>query len=238
MAAALLLFFSVSRLYSAPPTERSARARVLILGGGASHDFSKMYGELDAADLRHDGFSVKYTESLQDLPDQLRSADVLIQASNQTAPDAATRSAIPQFLARGGGLVAVHAGVWYNWSDWPDYNRLLIGGGTREHDKLGPFVVTVTHPENPVMAGVPAQFSVEDELYHQTIDPAGAPVEVLATAHSTITGESYPSVWVVKGQPGRIVGIALGHDERTHQNPTYRKIIENAVRWSGSWSPR
>ena len=47
----------------------------------------------------------------------------------------------------------------YGWKDWPDYNRTLVGGGARSHDKYGEFEVTVKVPDHPVMADAsPRQF--------------------------------------------------------------------------------
>lgn len=211
-----------------------SQVHVLIIGGGTSHNFEQNYKETDATTLTRSGVSVQYTDSFRDLPAQLARATTVIQASNGTAPEAGTRRVLMDFVARGGGLVAVHAGAWYNWADWPEYNRLLIGGGTRDHDKPGRFEVTVIAPNNPVMAGVPAHFEIEDELYHQELAPDGPPTEVLATAYSAATRKSYPSVWIVKGQSGRIVCIALGHDERAHQAPAYQTILKNAVEWTAN----
>ncbi len=209
-----------------------AQPRVLILGGGSSHDFATSFGKTDIDTLRQAGDSVEYTESFAGLSARLGQVDTVVQASNQAMPDAETRRALMEFVARGGGLVVVHAGTWFNWPEWPEYNRVLVGGGTREHDRLGRFAVTVVAPGNPVMAGVPGRFEVEDELYHQEM-AAGASAEVLATAHSELTGKTYPSVWAVAGQKGRILCITLGHDERVHTLPAYRMLLRNAVEWTG-----
>ena len=211
--------------------------RVLIVGGGSSHDFATSFGRTDVATLRAAGDAVAYTESFAGLSARLRRVDTVVQASNQAVPDAETRRALMEFVARGGGLVIVHAGTWYNWPEWPEYNRVLVGGGTRDHDQLGRFEVTVVEPRSPVMAGVRETFAVDDELYHQEMAP-GASTEVLATAHSEMTGETYPSVWVVTGQKGRIVCMTLGHDERVHEAPAYKAMLRNAVAWTAVAPPR
>jgi type 1 glutamine amidotransferase len=38
-------------------------------------------------------------------------------------------------------------------------------------------------------------------------------------------------VWVVKDPKTRIVAITLGHADKAHANPDYRKLLENAIRW-------
>ncbi len=231
---ALLLFLGLLPIFGQGTKPSSARPHVVILGGGSSHDFEQSYGRTDAQTLRDAGCEVVYTQSFADLARRLPWADTVIQASNQAPPDSTIRQALMEFVARGGGFVAAHAGTWYNWPGWPEYNRQLIGGGTRDHDRLGPFAVAVVDPSNPVMAGVPAHFLITDELYHQELAAVGPPVTVLANAHSSLTGKTYPSVWIVQGQRGRIVGIALGHDEQAHTNPAYRSILRNAVRWTAA----
>ncbi len=221
----------IATLVSLFATQSNSQVKVVIFGGGTSHDFSGNYKEIDARTLTAEGVAVSYTERLA--PAGLVTADVFVQASNQMpGPDSEMQSAIMQFVNAGGGLIAVHAGTWYNWPGWPDYNRLLIGGGTRGHDKPGEFEVSVVKPDHPVMQGIPAHFQAFDELYHQEMDSGGPHVEVLATARSPITGRTYPSIWVVTGQPGRIVCIALGHDEKVHDNPAYQRVLLNAVLWA------
>lgn len=236
LAFATLLIPVSGQMQSTPASPAKSQAHVVIVGGGGAHDFEKNYREADATTLIRSGVSVQYTDSFKDLAARFAGANTVIQASNQTAPDAATRRGLMDFIARGGGFIAVHAGTWYNWAGWPEYNRLLIGGGTRDHDKPGRFDVTVVAPKHPVMSGVPAHFEIEDELYHQELASDGPPTEVLATAYSPITGKSYPSVWIVNGQQGRIVCIALGHDERAHGAPAYQTILKNAVEWTANRS--
>jgi uncharacterized protein len=206
--------------------------QVFIMGGGTSHNFTQSYQQADSQTLIKAGDTVRYTDSWAQLSGALNKTNVLIQASNQMpSPEPALRNTIMTFVNTGGGLLVVHAGLWYNWEAWPDYNRILIGGGSRSHDKLGDFEVTVTHPEHPIMKGIPAKFMIHDELYHQEIDPSGSPVDVLAIATSPLTGKTYPSIWVVKGSRGRIACIALGHDQDSHSNPVYVHLLTNSTNW-------
>lgn len=236
IVAALLLF--TLRAGHSLPAQAPSQPHVLILGGGSSHNFAQIYGTMDLRTLTDAGDAPRYTESFTDLPKALPSADVLLQASNRLpGPGLDAQRAIMNFVDAGGGLIVAHAGLWYNWPDWTEYNRTLLGGGTRSHDRFGEFEVTVTAPQHPVMQGVPAHFKVSDELYHQEIDPRGPPVEVLATATSPLTGKTYPSIWVVHRGHGRIVCITLGHDEKTHADPAYAHILVNSTAWTAKRSP-
>jgi len=109
----------------------------------------------------------------------------------------------------------------------------VVGGGTRGHDKLGPYTVKVTNPGHPVTKGVTASFEITDELYNYNADPAGNAVDVLAEATSPTSGKTFPQVFVVKHPKARIVGITLGHDARAHDLPEYQALLRNAVSWVG-----
>jgi type 1 glutamine amidotransferase len=142
------------------------------------------------------------------------------------------RKGILDLANAGKGLLLVHPALWYNWPDWPEYNKQLCGGGSRGHDRYGEFEVTVTEPDHPLMRGVPAKFSISDELYWFEPDPQGTPIKVLATAHSPSKNKTFPMVFVVQHPKARIVGIAPGHDGKTHDHPAYQQLLQNALTWA------
>jgi len=206
---------------------------VAMFGGGSSHDYPRWFDREDTAILKGGGLADPvYSDRPADFKALLEGRTVLYQSANLPIPDPATREAILGFPAPNRGVVLVHAGLWYNWRDWPEYNRVLCGGGARGHDRLGEFEVTVTAPDHPLMKGVPKSFSIVDELYYFEPDPQGTPIEVLATAHSKQRNKTYPMVFVVKHPKARVVGITLGHDGKAHELPAYRTLLRNAVSWA------
>ena len=218
---------------SALPLKWGAGTKVLIVGGGTSHEFQKWFNEADGTTLRAAGkFSVNYTESAATASKALAGAEVLVLSTNQKNFDAPEfRVALMAFADAGKGIVLLHPAVWYNWP-WPEYNAQLVGGGSRGHEAIGEFNVKVLK-DHPVTRGLPKTFSVTDELYHVTLDPAGAPVEVLAqTSMAKGTQKDYPSIWLVKHPQARIVAIAPGHDGRVHELPQYKTLLVNAVSWA------
>ncbi len=42
----------------------------------------------------------------------------------------------------------------------------------------------------------------------------------------------HPSVWITKHPKARIVGLALGHDARTHDLKPYQQLLINAAKWT------
>ncbi|MBF9254610.1 ThuA domain-containing protein [Pontibacter sp. 172403-2] len=213
--------------------EKRASINTLIVGGGSSHDFDRWYKQADAETLRRDGFAtVRYTDNTDSIAYYLPDVDVLYLSNNQPINDPKVRQAIMDFVNAGNGLVLGHAALWYNWSDWPEYNRELVSGGSRGHNPYGPFEVTVTNPNHPVTQDVAQKFTLKDELYYYKPDPAGPGIDVLATAKAANSDEVFPSIFTVKHGKGRIVGIALGHDAESHDLPAYQTLLRNAVKWA------
>jgi type 1 glutamine amidotransferase len=214
-----------------PQPPASAKGpRVLIVGGGSSHDFVKFFGASDKATLAPVVGWVDFTQNLNGIAPILKNVDVLVLSANQPI-SSSTCKALIEYANRGGGIVALHPGTWYAWNNFPQWNKEIVGGGTRGHDALGPYPVKVTNPTHPITKGVPAEFEITDELYNYKADPAAAPIEVLATATSPKSGNTFPQVFVVKHPKARIVGITLGHDARAHDLPAYQTLLKNAVHW-------
>ncbi len=226
-------------LVPAKPVQwQDGKTRVLVIGGGSSHKFAEFFGTTDVATLTAAGFSVHYTEDRDQAAAELANADVAVISVNRKFFDtAAYRRALMAFATAGKGIVMLHPGTWYGYANWPELNAQIVGGGARGHDKIHPFDVLKVK-DHPVMAGVPDKFSVEDELYYINAEPDKIPagtaaIEVLAeTSPSDKFQKSHPNVWITRHPRARIVGLALGHDERTHDHPAFRTLLVNAVKWS------
>jgi cytochrome c len=218
------------------PLVWGAGKKVLLAGGGSSHDFNRWFNQADGAILREAGYSVNYTESPDVVARELPKVDLLVLSANRGGFDTPDfRKALVEFADAGHGMILFHPGVWYNWK-WTEYNRDFVGGGARGHDPLGPFEVTALK-EHPVTKGLPASFNVTDELYYFKPATNGAAIEVLAqTSVAKGTKQAHPSVWIVKHPKARIVGIALGHDGKVHDLPEFKTLLRNAADWASGGS--
>lgn len=213
----------------------SQPVKTLMVGGGSSHDFDRWYKQEDVQTLTSDGTAtVTYTSNTDSIIHYLNGMDVLFLANNQPIKDPAVRKAIMDFVNSGKGLVLAHAALWYNWRDWPEYNKQLASGGSRGHDKYGQFNVKVIQQNHPIMTGVPETFLLKDELYYFKADSTAAGINVLAEAYAGETSVRYPSVFTVNHPKARIVGIALGHDAESHSFAPYQKILSNAIRYAAN----
>ncbi|HEY1171468.1 MAG TPA: PVC-type heme-binding CxxCH protein [Verrucomicrobiae bacterium] len=217
----------------AKPFEWGKGTKVLLVGGGSSHDYNRFFNFADIAILKTAGMTANYTEDPAVTAKELPNVDVAVFSVNRNGfqtPE--LRAALNKHIAAGKGLVLLHPGVWYNWGDWPEYNKTIAGGGSRGHDKLGEFEVKVTNAAHPIMKDVPATFLITDELYYFIPDTAGTPIEVLATADSKIKNATFPQVFVVKHPQTKIAAITLGHDARAHDLQAYKTLLINAVNWT------
>ena len=229
----LMLVFGLSMSLVAKDNPAKKPIKVLMVGGGSSHDFDKWYKGADVATLERDGLAeVTYTDDPTTILQHLSDTDVLFLANNQPIADDATRKAIFAFAEAGKGLILAHPAIWYNWNDWPEYNKTMVSGGSRGHNKYGNFNVDLTE-KHPVTKGLPTHFSLDDELYYFKVDTAGPGIEILANASNAET-EPFPSIFIVKNSKARIVGIALGHDAASHELEAYQTLIRNAVKWAAN----
>lgn len=226
----LISGFTINRASGTQPKPRKS-IRVLIVGGGTSHDFDRWYKQADDTTLSTDGLcTVTYTNNTDSIGFLLRNADVLYLVTNQPI-NTENRKAIFDFVNAGNGLILGHPALWYNWKDWPEYNLQLVSGGASEHDRYGSFDESIINTNHPVTKGVEQNFTLKDERYHYIPDPAGPGIEVLANNHVAGSDIIYPSIFVVKNPKARIVCIALGHDGASHDIDPYKTLLRNAVKW-------
>jgi len=205
--------------------------KVAVMGGGGSHDFLKFFGEADGKVMSRRGkVTVNYTENTSDLRTLIVSSDVLVISNNKPL-DIETRETIFSRVNQGMPMLIYHPSTWYNWEDWPAYNKELLGGGSRSHEKLQEFEVKVIKPNHPIMKNVPATFRIVDELYRWEQDKEGTDIEVLAIGKGLESGAEFPVVWVVKHRKAKIVGNTLGHDQDAHGLPAYQTILSNSLEW-------
>lgn len=205
---------------------------ILIVGGGSSHNFERWFNLEDSKTLSETGARVRYTDQPKYIEALLPQIDILYLSNNQPLPDTEEfRNSLFEFVASGNSLLLVHAPTWYNWTDWPEYNSHLVGGGSRGHEPYGEFRVEVVDNGHPIMNSVPASFNITDELYHFRPDSSVKKIKVLAKGITPDSGEEYPIAWTLKHGKGHIVGLTLGHDAKSHYHYAYRTILKNSVKW-------
>ncbi len=167
---------------------------------------------------------------------------VLNSASgNFLSPD--QLAAFERFVARGGGVVALHAAGDDSHKE-PWYDSTIIGttfiGHPNGDDHIQTAQVIVDQPQHPVMAGVARTFPLADEWYSFSNDPATRGMTVLARVDEKsyrvggklAMGATHPVAWVNPRAKGRVFYSALGHEPAVYDDVNVRRMLTNAVRWA------
>lgn len=224
--------------------------RVLVLAGGSphAHDFDAIGDALVELASRH-GHTVERTDhpdaAARRVDDDGDPIDVLVVDglwwrmhgdAYETwrdygySPGAATRRSLTDFVASGGGLVAIHTTpiCFDDWAEWGD----VVGGawrwGVSSHPPFGPVRAEVL-VDHPVVAGVGPELRLDDEVYGDLA--VRDDVEVLATARRTPDDDAQPVIWTHRFGRGRVVFDCFGHDPASIRHPGNARVISQAIEW-------
>ncbi|WBH17753.1 ThuA domain-containing protein [Sphingomonas radiodurans] len=118
------------------------------------------------------------------------------------------------------------------------------------------YTAEVAAPLHPVMAGLPATFDLTDELYlAEVFEEDVTPLlrarrafvrDNFYSATAAIEGRMFSNDgwshspgsdaigWVKKARRSPLVYLQPGDDDVTYTNPNYRRLVENALRWTAS----
>jgi type 1 glutamine amidotransferase len=162
--------------------------------------------------------------------------DVLVMHDMYNSLDEKGRSNLQAFVNAGKGVVVTHHALASHWQ-WTWWWKEVVGGryllkadaglagSTYDHDQQ----MTVTPVgDHPVVKGV-SRMQLHDETYKGMQFVEGL-VPLLRTDHpksDLVVG------WIGPCKTSRVVAIQPGHDASTHRDPSYRRLIRNAVMWSG-----
>lgn len=216
-----------------------AKPRVLIVTGG--HDFERTpFFQVfkDNPDITFR--SVEHTNAHALLTPQAAVAyDVVVLYDMWQAITPEAKANFTNLLAAGKGVVATHHCL-AGYQNWDDYRRIIGGryylqdttvdgkvwkGSTYKHDQK--LKVKVADPKHPVTRGV-SDFEIEDETYGGfEVLPDSKPL--LTTDHPENTSTI---CWWRNYGPARVVYLQLGHDHKAFENPNYRRLLANAIRWA------
>lgn len=212
--------------------------RVLVVTGGheyATNQFRKLFETLEGVTVQtaeHPNAHALLTAEAAKAWDVLVLYDMWQPITDEAKADFIAR------LKEGKGLVALHHSM-ANYQKWPEYERIIGGrynlekrtvdgaerpASTYKHDVE--FRVKVVNPQHPVTRGL-ADFDIHDETYG-LFDVSPHAHALLATDEAT-SGRTI--AWARTYEAARVVYIQLGHDQLAYENPDYRKLVGNAVRW-------
>jgi len=142
------------------------------------------------------------------------------------------RTALQQFIRRGGGIVAIHAAADSHYH-WPWYGH-LIGGHFARHPAGTPTgTVTVFDRSHAAVRGLASTLRRTDEWYYfDDYDPTS---HLLVTLDPTSIGEQdvnpNPMSWVREVDGGRVFYTAMGHTKESYSDPWFLRHIGDGLDW-------
>lgn len=170
--------------------------------------------------------------------DRSRQYDVIVLYDMWQDISETARNNFVARLTEGKGLVILHHAI-ANYQKWPEYEQILGGRyylektsvagvekprSTWQHDVK--FTVKVLDKNHPVTRAV-SDFEIHDETYN-LFDVAPDVTRLLGTDAPT----SGPIVaWAKNYKAARVVYMQLGHDHFAWENPSYQRVLTQAIRW-------
>src|SRR5690606_38693901 len=217
---AIALGICIGLLTARPAPAQSTtpdKLQVLFLGDDGHHQPAARVRQI-LPFMAGQGIDIFYTERLSTLnPDVLSRYDVVMLYANHPHLSAEREQALLDFVAGGGGLVAVHcASAMFGNSD---AYISLVGGAFKSHG-ADSFRTDIVLPEHPAIQGVP-NFASWDETYvHTKHNPDK---EVLSVRRTGAHEE--PWTWVRTHGEGRVFYTAWGHDGRTWSKSGFQELL-------------
>jgi type 1 glutamine amidotransferase len=176
---------------------------------------------------------------------QLRSFDVIVLNSiSGNVFTTAQRRAFREWIARGGGVVALHGSGGDHDYDWQWYVRTLIGaqfiGHTNRPKQFQLGTIHVADPSHIAMRGLPLMWRREEEWYAFNRVPVGHDTHVLAWLDegsyepepAQRMGVKHPVIWTRCVDRSRVFFSALGHKAETYSEPLHLQMIAGALDWA------
>lgn len=181
-------------------------------------------------------------------PDTLRNFDAVLW--NNVSGDVLTlaqRQAFQDYMANGGGFIAIHGSAGdpaYFW-DW--YADRLIGARFTGHPMNPQFqdARIAVESSHPLSKGLPAEWTMNDEWYSFRTNPRANGAQVLLTLDestyspvgpmgSDLKMGDHPLAWTNCLGKGRTFYSAIGHRPETYSQPQHVTMLENAITWTAT----
>lgn len=219
--------------------ESAPKIKVLVVTGGHGFEKEPFFETFaDNTEITFTAATQGKTAEVYERADLL-DYDVVLLYDMMKAITETQKAKFLGLFDKGVGLVVTHHALC-SYQDWPEYERIIGGkyllkpevvdgktwlaSGYR-HDEDMPVVVVAK--EHPINAGV-KDFIIHDETYSNFRVQADV-TPLLATAHPRNTKTL---AWTRTQGKSRVVFLQLGHDHAAYENPNYRRLVAQSIRWA------
>jgi len=133
------------------------------------------------------------------------------------------------FLARGGGVVALHSATIEDKDPEKLARRLgLAFQPGKSKYRHGPLDLHILSAKQPITRGLKTSHFVDETYWPMFGKPSR--VHVLATAVEE--DKAWPMLWTYQPGKGRVFGSVLGHYTWTYDDPLFRVLVLRGLAWA------
>ncbi len=209
---------------------------LMVWGGWDGHE-PRQCVELLAPVLKHEGFDVEISTTLDAYLDEARmkSLSLIVQCWTMGTITKEQEKALLATVKSGVGMAGWHGGMCDAFRQNCDYQFMTGGQWVAHPGGIVDYTVNITNKTDPITRGL-NDFKMHSEHYYMHTDPGN---EVLATTTFTegfdapwVVGAVMPQVWKRKWGAGRIFYSALGHTAVDFETPEVKEIMRRGMLWA------
>jgi type 1 glutamine amidotransferase len=187
------------------------------------------------ADLATDDLAQFTTENLKKyaMVFSCNPTGTVFSANPKVADKAAVMTALQTFVEGGGAWAGVHSATDFEKQNgFPWFVNTLVGAYFDHHDgdgTAGTVQINSQLANHPVLRGVQATWSTQDEWYYMNRDVSGQPgFQIL----SRLASDNRPVAWIKEVSGGRMFYTIKGHNKSVYEEPDFRKLVLNGILWA------
>jgi type 1 glutamine amidotransferase len=214
------------------------KINVLVVTGGhgfATNEFFRVFEQNAEIRFTH---AVQSKASTAYDRDDLLSYDCIVLYDMMQNITESQRAKFLSLFDKGVGLVATHHSL-VSYQSWPEFERITGGTYPEPQDQKGKVTaqlgyqhdvdvpVIIVAKGHPITAGL-MDFTINDEIYWGFRTTADA--KPLITTTQPKSGK--PLGWYRTEKNSRVVYLQLGHGPTAFNNPNYRKLLAQSIRWA------
>jgi type 1 glutamine amidotransferase len=148
------------------------------------------------------------------------------------------QAAFQQYIRSGGGFMGIHSATDTEY-DWPWYGE-LVGAYFGSHPKQQEAVFNIIDADNIATRHLPKAWKRFDELYNFKWIGEGLHILIKIDENSYTggkNGDNHPMSWYHNYDGGRAFYTALGHDNKSFEDPLYLKHVLGGIEYAMGAKP-
>ena len=225
---------------AAPPDAAPGKVRVLIFTGGHAFERDQFFQMFkDNPDITFKAAEHPNAHALL-RPESAKEFDVLVTYDMYQPITEEAKADLLAFLKAGKGFVVLHHAI-ASYTEWPEYQKIIgaryylkpteVDGVQKarsawKHDVV--FKLQVANQSHPITKGL-SDFEIHDETY-KLFDFFSEGSTVLLTTDEPLSNREV--AWARAYGSARVAYIQGGHDHFAYENPSFRKLLAQAIRWT------